>query len=250
MNVTDPAVGQQHIGNLLESPDAPPVMGEGCELPLVFDVGTVVHCHDRRCGKLMHVVMSPSSGRVTDLVVHHGLVHQRNRVIPVSFVERMTAEGLWLSLSSQELHLCTEYRETEFQVPAVGWNHQRYQPQEVRYAMSPYEGLTGGSVAPAQRYTFQEGIGADSRAIGKGVKLRDARGVFGEVDHVLVDCHEGDITHIVVRRAARGEYRILPIALVARVDEQGVLLRGARADLDHLPAYRPRKEILAPSPLP
>ncbi len=250
MNVTNPTIGQQHLGSVSGGFDEPPLMGDSCELPLDFNVGAAVHCQDRRCGKLLHIVMSPSSGRVSDLVVHHGFVRQRNHVIPVSFVERMTTEGLWLSLTSEQLHLCTEYRDVAFQVPAVGWNHHRYQPQDVRYAMSPYEGLTGGSVSPAQRYTFQEGVGTGSRAIGKGVKLRDAQGVFGEVDHVLVDCHAGDITHIVVRRRARGEYRILPIALVAGVDEQGVLLRGARADLDHLPAYRPRQETLPPSRSP
>jgi sporulation protein YlmC with PRC-barrel domain len=233
-------IGPQQVSLYTEEPHIPPAMGEGCELSLDFDVGAAVHCQDGTCGKLLHVVLDPSSGKVTDLVVRHGFLQQQNRVVPVARVRQLRAEGIWLSLSSDEVRQCTEYREIEFRVPAVPQQHGRYQSGDVRYAMSPYEGLKGQSVSPAQRYTFREGIPYESRTIGRGIKLRDARGVFGEVDHVLVDCHEGEITHLIIRRGLLGEYRIVPMAYVADVDEQAVLLKGTRADLDPLPVYHPR----------
>ena len=41
----------------------PPAQGEGCELPLTFNIGASVRCNDGRCGKLARVVIDPVTDR-------------------------------------------------------------------------------------------------------------------------------------------------------------------------------------------
>ena len=218
----------------------PPVMGEGCELPLDFDIGAAVHCQDGQCGKLQHVVMHPSTGKVTHLIVRRGfLLKQRSWIVPVAMVERAVSEGIWLSFSSEELQRCVDYREEAYRGPALGWNHTRYRRHDVKYALSPYEELHEHEVVPADSYAFSDYNPLGFQSIKPGVKLRDVRGVLGEIDHVLVDCHEGHLTHVVVRPGRFRDYRIVPIAYVAGVDKDGVLMIGWRGNLDELPAYRP-----------
>lgn len=229
----------QPVEKLLTTDEVVPAMGEGCELPLDFDIGAAVHCTDGRCGKLQHVVMHPSTGKVTALIVAQGVLQRETRSVPVALVSRATGDGIQLSVTQAQLRRCQDYRGEAYQGPALGWTHARYRRSDVKFAMAHYEGLTGHEVTPADSYAFSDYNPLGFQAVRPGVKMRDVRGVLGEIDHVMVDCHDGKLTHVVVKRGAFGDYRVVPIAYIAGVDRDGVLLVGWRGNLADLPEYRP-----------
>jgi hypothetical protein len=62
--------------------------------------------------------MDPHTQRVTDLIVERGFLLTTDRVLPADVVERATREGIYLSISSEELGGYPEYRAVEFEEPA------------------------------------------------------------------------------------------------------------------------------------
>ena len=215
-------------------------VGEGCELPLDFDIGAEVFCSDGRCGKLMRVVIDPATDNVTDLIVGKGFLQRKDRVVPVSAVAGAAGDAIHLNLASRDVKALPEYREIEFRVPAAGWESSRYKPENVRYWMTNYGGIADVAVVPARKQRLHTGVSFDLRVVGSGTPVHDAEGTLGEVDHVLVDCKEAHVTHLVVRRGLFRDYRIVPVELVVRVDESGIYLTPGLDRLSNLTLYRPR----------
>jgi sporulation protein YlmC with PRC-barrel domain len=215
-----------------------PAMGEGCELPLRFEIGSRVLCADGPCGKLNRVVLDPATENATHLIVTRGVVRRHDVVVPVSAVKEAAGQNVRLKVAGGDLDGYKRYRDVDFRVPVVGWRSDRYAPQHVVYAMSPYEGIGGQSLTPSKHYHFHEGIPFNLRAVGKGTKVHNAEGPLGEIDHVLVDCAQGHITHLVVQHGMRREYRIVPVQMVQAVDDSGLTLLGDHDDLTGLPRYQ------------
>ena len=60
----------------------------------------------------------------------------------------------------------------------------------------------------------------------------------GEVEHVVIDPSNNEITHLVVRKGfLLTEDRVIPITLMARSDEDSVHLREFDGDFDQFPLY-------------
>ena len=174
---------------------------------------------------------------MTALIVEKGLLQKDDRVVPVSAVKSTGDGEIVLGIHSSALPSFREYKEVEYRVPAEGRNNSKWQPEYTGYAMSPYEGVLGGSVLPARTYRLHDGVPFDLKVVGHGTKVRDADGGVGEVDHVLVDCVDQQITHMVVRHGLRNDYYLVPVATIVSVDDAGVVLGVSRADLRALPRY-------------
>jgi uncharacterized protein YrrD len=229
------------MGNQMEGTDLEevPLMGEGCELPLNFDIGARAHCHDGPCGKLVRLVVDPETEDVTDLIIEKGFLQKHDRVIPISVVKSTVDGEIRLAMESHSLNEFPEFREVEFRVPGLGWDSSRHKPENVRYWMSPDGTLNGQSVVPASRQHFNEGVTFGSKVIGRGTKVQCIRGGAGKVDHVLVDCAKGHITHLVVKRNLLAEYHVVPAELIESVEDEGVTLSISRDQVLALPRYYP-----------
>ena len=217
--------------------DESPTLGEGCELPLNFNIGAAVRCDDGRCGRLSRVVIDPSTDRVTALIVEKGFLQREDRVIPVTAVKATADEEIVLGIHSNALTGFKQYREVDFRVPIEGWDNGRYEPEYTRYAVSPYEGVIGAGVVPSRRYRLHEGVPFDQNVVGRGTKVRDIDGSLGEVDHVLVDCVGQHVTHMVVHQGFLGDYVIVPVDAIVNLDDSGILLTLARDEVRALPRY-------------
>ncbi len=221
--------------------DEVPVMGEGCELPLSFDIGARTYCQDGRCGKLVRLVVNPVTEDVTDLIIEQGFLQKHDRVVPISVVKSTTDTEIHLAVKSHSLGDFPEFREVEFRVPSLGWDSSRHKPESVRVWMSPYGvGVSGRNVVPTTRQHINKGVAFGSKVIGRGSKVHYVRGGAGKVDHVLVDCEEGHITHLVVKRNLLAEYHVVPVDMIGSVEDNGVWLSVSRDQVLSLPRYTPR----------
>jgi hypothetical protein len=227
------------VGNLTPFGTSP-ATGEGCALDVNFDIGAHAACLDGRCGRLALLVVDPVSESVTDLVIRRGISHKNDHVVSIDKVVEITEGEIHLGMRTKDLEMCPVYREVAFRVPARGWNNAQDKPEYIRYAISPYEGIGGQSVTPSRSQHYHEGVEFGSTVIGGGTQVRCRQGEAGIVDHVLVDCHTGQITHLVVKRPMRPEFHIVPAEAIERVDDDSVLLTLTREEVSALPMYRPR----------
>lgn len=85
---------------------------------------------------------------------------------------------------------------------------------------------------------------------GVGVRLADGRGV-GQLDRVVVDPRTKEVNYIVVRKGMFFTTdRVVPLTLVARADENEVVLREDAGDLEGLPQFEERHYVMADSSAP
>ena len=213
-----------------------------------FQIGARVHCKDGQIGILQKVVVDPHTYRVVDLIVEKGLLQKKDRVLPVSIVEQTDNDNIYLSIQSEELSNYPEYRETEFQVPAPGWEpNSPYRREELRHWVTRY-GLSAAAdpVIPMIKKRVPQGIPSDTEPIGRGTPVRNIDGVIGKIDHLLVNEQTKEITDLVIQKGILRHQIVVPIDWVESVDMAGVSIRGTNEDLKQLRHYvaRPAADVL------
>jgi len=213
-----------------------------------FVLGAHVHCRDGRCGKMHKVVIDPYTHRVTDLVVTKGFLQKQDRVLPLSVVESVDAQNVYLTIKSQELEQYPRYCEQEFTLPAPGWeSYWGYAGEDVVH-WSNYYGLPEYElpVVPMIKQRVPEGIDSNLKVIGRDTPVRNLDGTIGHIDHVLVDPQTRDITHLVVHKGILPYKVVIPSSWITHVDQDRVFIQGNNSDLHDLPRYtaRPAVEIL------
>ena len=208
---------------------------------LDFDVGAPVACRGEGCGKLARVVIDPETERVVALVIEYGgLLDKKRRVVPLRAVAQAEPDTIRLDLDKEDLAHYPEYNETEYAIPSDDWRHDRYQTDDAVYWNPPYRPIVNMPVVPMLRQRVHEGIPSTLDVIGSGTPVRTLTGELGVVDHVLTSRDSGLITHLVVRRGALlgADARIVPIAYVTEIDDEGIMVELAHETWEELPEYR------------
>jgi uncharacterized protein YrrD len=203
-----------------------------------FNIGAQVHCQDGKCGKLAKVVVHPDTWQVTDLIVEEGFLLKRARVFPITVVESTTAEDIYLSIESADLNNYREYREVEYEQPAFTGQTTPVHTGEVVFPGGVT--VTDWNV-PVVRRKVHMGISSqDLQLIKQGTPVENHEGVIGKVDHVIIDAHSNEITHLVVRHGIISIERLdIPISLVEHIGENHVLVTATNEELKQLPPYEP-----------
>jgi len=209
---------------------------------LDFTTGAQVRCRDGAAGTLRMVVADPHTRRITDLIVEKGHRQEQDRVLPVSIVERATDEDIYLSIDSRELTDYPRYREAEMAAPVTDWKGSRYRAENVRYRLSPYGSVTSESVLPMILYQVQEGIPSTVETLERGTPVYGEDGRLGTVDHILAEPESGEISHLVVRRRAAADCRVIPATVIENLREVGITVRASADELARIPRYQPRAE--------
>jgi uncharacterized protein YrrD len=199
-----------------------------------------VDCTDETFGKLVDVVIDPTSRRVTHLVVEPGRDPWRARLVPVELAEgsddaggvvalRATAEDV---LRLPPVHEIAYLRLDGFPVDDPDWDvgveevmalpyYTAYdlEPEALDYAVT-YDRI------PKREVEIRRASAVDS---ADGHRI-------GHVDGFLVD-GEGLITHLVLEQGHPWERRevAVPIGAVARVETDAVTLRLGKDEVAALP---------------
>jgi hypothetical protein len=92
-----------------------------------FDLSTGpdVWCQDGVCGKVQKVVIDPETEAITDLIVRHGFLLAKDRVVPAYLVRQATEDEIYLNISRDQLESYPEYQEDEVQVPPPDWQWEQ-----------------------------------------------------------------------------------------------------------------------------
>jgi len=208
---------------------------------MLLKVGAFVRCLNGTAGKLKSVVVNPEDNQVTHLIVAHGMLKKKERIVPVAWVEYATENEILLNATLEELETLPEFEDLFFVVPEVEIKlAEGYQPGEIRTFKNPYASTGGGNAYIARFVRF--GFHDDEVLLQRGtpVLVREEKEV-GTVDHLVVDPKTNLVTHLVVRRGGlvNREARIISIERVHRVKEAGVRLDMTAEEFEQAPLFEP-----------
>ncbi len=193
-------------------------------------LGAKVRASDGEAGELSKIITDPRSHEPTYLVVKRGRLFPREVLVPTSLVTEVTEQEVKLDLDKEALDGFPDYEITvqkgEYRKPLVGGF-----------------GRPRGVYTPPSNSAFmvlrQRNVPEHSVEVTAGMAVRDARGVgVGTVEGLLVDPDRRQGSHLVVRPSGRpSPSRVLPVELVAEVDDSGVALRLERDQIEGLPIF-------------
>jgi hypothetical protein len=208
-----------------------------------FKIGARVRCNDGSCGKLVKVVVDPESGQVTELIVEKGHLLTTARIVPVALVEEAMEEETYLSAVSSQFEDLPEYQEEEISVPAPGWERaEQRRAEQTTYYASLHDLAFERAFVPTIRHRIQKGISPERSVVERGMPVNNLEKTIGQVDHVLVDRHSLEITHLVVDPGLLGHSLVMPIAMVQEIAEDELCVEATDQELGLLPRYTPRDE--------
>jgi sporulation protein YlmC with PRC-barrel domain len=187
-------------------------------------LGCGVSCSDGACGRLQALVLDPSSGRVTELVVRSRRGLGKRRLVPVEFVES-TAGGVWRRCDLEAFDRLE------------GMEHRQYDPsQPPDWAADEEEalgsfawvgaagmpGLGGARVRPEPHYVLVDNVPPGDVLVRQHEDVRNSEAVLGSVAGVLVDPADHRATHVLLNQGHAWHRRrtAIPMSAVSRVGDE------------------------------
>lgn len=216
-----------------------------------LELGCPVHCRDAPFGELADVVVDPTAGRLTHLVVQPHRQHRLARLVPVELVDRVddaAQPGIVLAATVAEVRRLEPV--WEFAYLRLGESVLRDPEWDVGVEdvlALPYYDTLGVGPLPAFEDPY---VGLTYDRVPKGeVEIRRSSEVvssdghrLGRVDGLVVDDDEL-ITHLLLERGhpwGRREVTI-PIGAVAKVETDKVALRLSKDEVGALEAVPVRR---------
>jgi sporulation protein YlmC with PRC-barrel domain len=185
-----------------------------------------VQCADGPGGEATHVIVHPSTNRVTRLVVKEARSPHVKKLVPFRFIQDFTGGQIRLNCSMQELARMQSFERTE-----VHESDTSSYGKPSFYAQSIY-----GS--PRIKKVKRTNIPPDELTVDANTRVKATDGNAGRIDELMVDPANGSITHLLLRERrvwARKDLAV-PISEVDRIGDRTVYLKTNRASIETLPA--------------
>ena len=204
-----------------------------------------VHCSDGVAGRSTYVIGNPSNRHITHLVVKSFRPPFREYLVPVDQVEETTDNRIKLKCARGELIKMEpfeyeEYVPTEFP-DYLCWP---YVPPENPYfpASGPSKGYRPGPWDRMKEEIPYAAVKRQNIPVGELALQRDARveatdGYVGQVDELLINSKDMQVTHLVllVRHIFEGREITIPVSQIDRIDEGTIYLKLDRQSVEALP---------------
>jgi uncharacterized protein YrrD len=152
-----------------------------------FRVGAHVDATDRRCGRLIHVIVDPTTESVTHLAVqprHHA---ERARLVPVDLVAGVEDEVIRLSCTRKQFEQFDAAEDIELLSSAD--------------LISTQLGI-GGVALPLGHHSeprFSDVVPTGEVAVRRGDAVHAKDGWIGAVDGLVIDPASDQVTHVILQ---------------------------------------------------
>ena len=195
------------------------------DLPLTAEV----YCPDGPAGRSTHVIGNPLNNEITHLVVKSYLPPFHEYLVPVDQVEETTEDRITLKctrddLNKMELLEVEEYRRSE--IP--GYLYWPYVVSSV-----PYMSDTVETYIPVKRKNVPPG----ELALRRGARVEATDGYVGQVDELLINSQDMQVTHLVLleRHILQKREITIPVSQIDHVSENTIFLKLDRKNVEELP---------------
>ena len=208
-----------------------------------ISIGADVVGSEGKLGEVHRVIVDARSERVTDLVVKHGFVFGRERVVPLSHVQSVENGVVHLDLDQRGFEAMDGFAEDRFRAPDPNWIGPPGYAREsfvvdTMVAEGPMMGVAGGP-GPALGFPGGEQSAPDDMArptIQPGTPVLDMDGnKVGEVHEMSFSTENGAPPRLVVRSGGLFHHDTeLPASMVREIADDGVMLNVGRAEVERL----------------
>lgn len=185
-----------------------------------------VQCTDGLFGEVTHVIVHPTTKKVTRLVVKEGRFPHVERMVPLRFVSENTDELIELKCTKEELSKMQPYFRTVF--VETGSSHYG-EPQP-----------TGRAVYanPNFKKVKKANIAEDETIVDVKTRVRATDGEVGRVEQFAVELTSGSITNLILRQGRLWPQKevAIPADEIERFGSKNVFLKTNQAKVKSLPA--------------
>lgn len=188
------------------------------DLPLNIKVS----CSDGPCGRTTNLILMPTNGEITHVVVGDGSYPETGYLVPIDQIAESTPKSMRLNCSRAELS----------KLPA--FNHAEFIPSSLSGSMLwPYATPAAGFIM-----IENEHIPANELAVRRGASVEATDGHAGHVDEFLINPIDNTISHLVLREGHFwGQKNItIPMRQIDRIEENTVWLKLDKQSIEALPA--------------
>ena len=193
-------------------------------------INAEVYCSNGPAGRSTHVIGNPINREITHLVVKSYLPPFHEVLVPVDQVEETTDDRIKLKCSRDELMKMEsfeveEYRRTE--IPGyLYWSH-----------VIPGTGYLYSENVETHILVKHRNIREDEVAVQRGARVEATDGYVGQVDELLINSNNLQLTHLVLleRHIFQKREITIPVSQIDHVSENTIYLKLDRQSIEALP---------------
>lgn len=204
----------------------PPLVYKMIDLP----INATVHCLNGVAGRSTYIIGNPMNRQITHLVVKSCWPPFLETLVPADKVGETTENQIQLKCTLDDLNKMEPFE-------SEGYVHT----ETPGYLFAPY-------IIPGAAYVSDEvdnyilvkrkNIPHDEIALRRGARVEATNGRVGQVDKLLIDSTNMQITHLVLLEGHIFQKReiTIPVAQIDHVFEDAVYLKLDRQSVEALPA--------------
>ena len=196
-----------------------------------------------KLGEVHRVIVDARSDHVTDVVVKHGSLFGKERIVPLSYVSRVEEGRVYLDLDEKGLEAMNGFTEDRYRAPdpdysgPPGWDRGGFLIDTTVAA-----GSAGGlGPLPAKPLGFPGGEQAvpdlmQRPSVSPGTPVLDADGEkIGEVHEFAATADTGVVTRLTVRSGFIFKQETeIPVEWVSEISDDGILLHVPKSRVEEL----------------
>jgi hypothetical protein len=191
-----------------------------------------VHCSDGIAGRSTYIIGNPITRQVTHLVVQSLLPPFREYLLPVDQVEETADNRIKLKCSRDDLNRMDPFLYDEY-IPA----------DFPDYLSWPYvlPARSGANRVSQEVLTFttvtHQNIPEGELALRRGARVEATDGYVGQVDELLINSNNMQVTHLVLleRHILQKREVTIPVSQIDHIDQGTVYLKLDRQGVEDLP---------------
>lgn len=187
-----------------------------------------VHCSDGAAGISTYIIGNPINHQITHLVVKSSRPPFHEVLVPVYLVEETTPDLIKLKCTRNDFNKLEPFEYEEYirtEVPDyLSW------PYVLPLGLYPKEVVT---YIPVKR----QNISPNEFAVRRGAQVEATDGYVGQVDELLINSNNMQVTHLVLleRHILKKREITIPVSQIDRVHEDTVYLKLDRKSVEMLP---------------
>jgi uncharacterized membrane protein/sporulation protein YlmC with PRC-barrel domain len=187
-----------------------------------------VHCSDGVAGRSTYVIVNPANRQMTHLVVKSEWPPFHEVLVPLDQVEETTSDLIRLKCTRNDLNKMGPFEVEEYirtEMPGyLSW------PYLLPMGLYPEEVV---KYIPVKRRNIPQG----EFAVRRGARVEATDGHVGQVDELLINSNNQQVTHLVLleRHILTNREITIPVSQIDRVGEDTVYLKLDRQSVEMLP---------------
>ncbi len=188
-----------------------------------------VRCSDGDAGRSTYIVGNPVNHRITHLVVKSNWPPFHEYLVPVDQVEETFPDRIELKCTRDDVNKMERFEYDEY-IRIENPDHLSWP-----YVLPP-EGIL-----PEEVITYilikRQNIPQGESVVQRGVSVEATDGYVGQVDDLLIDSNNMQVTHLVLleRHVFEKKEITIPVSQIDHIDEETIYLKLRRQSVEELP---------------